>query len=125
MTVIQLVPKTVESFATLNQKARVTFSKQLVTFNPAAVKKLALKQGDYVRFEVDKDTGKLYFVQDVKSQGFQLNNQSKYGALSAGAKGLLAALYSNKIVPELKTARFEVQDFKDGRNELMLIEKKS
>ena len=123
MTVIALTPKTVKDFALLNQKPRVTFSKQLVTFNPAAIKKLALKQGDYVRFEVNDD--KLYFVQDVGKQGFQLNNQSKVGALSAGAKGLLAALYSNRIVPELKTTRFEVQDFKDGKNELLIVEKKA
>jgi len=123
MTVIALTPKYVKDFALLNQKPRVTFSKQLVTFNTAAIKKLALKQGDYVRFEVNDD--KLYFVQDVGKQGFQLNNQSKVGALSAGAKGLLAALYSNRIVPELKTTRFEVQDFKDGKNELLIVEKKA
>ena len=124
MTVIALTPKKVEKFALLSKKATVTVSLRTITFNPTAVKKLALKQGDYVRLEIKDD--KLYFVQDVTKQGFQLNNQSKYGSLSAGAKGLYAALVTRGFYRDLNKRRlkFEVQDFKDGKNELRLIVEK-
>ena len=121
MRIVEITPEYAAAFVRTNKKATVTVSLNLLTFNPAAIKKLALKQGDYVRFEVNDD--KLYFVQDVRKKGFQLNNQSKYGSLSAGAKGLYAALVTHGFYRDLNKRRlkFEVQDFKDGKNELRLI----
>ena len=119
MTKIVLTKENVEKFALLGQKPTVTVSRRLISFNLAAAKKLALHKGDFFQLEIDE--GKLYYKTCVDKTGFQVNNVTKYGSLNAGGKGVLGSLYHNRVVDEIKSTRFVVEPFKDGRHRLTKV----
>ena len=119
MSKITLTPQSVEQYAILGKPARISVSKAMVSFTAAAVKKLALKQGEC--FFLDIDDGKFYYRDASKGKGFKIVNETKQKSMNAYGSGLLAALVHHKIAKEMKTVRFNLGEFKEGRWELVPV----
>lgn len=121
MEKVILTPKSVKEFAVLSQKPRITISRAMISFNPAAAAKLVLKTGSF--FALIIDNGKLFYQDTADKSYFKINNVTKANSLNAYASGIAPALYMNKIITEPKTARFTIGGFKEGMWELIAIKK--
>jgi len=123
MSTITLTPKSIEQYAILGKPARISISKAMISFTAAAVKRLALKQGECFFLDIDDD-GKLYYRVASKGAGFEIVNETKQKSMNAYGSGLLAALVHHKVAKEMKTIRFNLGEFKEGRWKLVPMPEK-
>ncbi len=119
MDTIIITPQICEEYIPYDKKPIITFSKYRIVFSLAAVKKLALKADD--KFILEIKDNKLYYKDTTKSRKAFQTYLSGKNILAASASGLLRLLFIYKIVPEMKTTKFIIDEFKDGAYRLNIV----
>ncbi|KAF0200596.1 MAG: hypothetical protein FD170_3345 [Bacteroidetes bacterium] len=110
-------PALVTEIENQSKPALLSVSKMNISFNNAAVSRLAIKQG--VRFILHLKDGKIFY-KDAPLDGFEIKTVNHKGAQLLN-KGLYIAL-NKKFKPCDSSYRFIIGEFKDGARELTLEE---
>jgi hypothetical protein len=116
MTIV-ITPEVTRPFAAFGEKPEVIVGKRYISFNPSAVRLLALGVGDRFSLEID-DRNKLY-IRLGTEDGYLLEKETKRGGLRCFAPGLLAYLHDRKIIRYMQSTRFRIGIFRNGRHQLI------
>ena len=67
----------------------------LLSFNKAAVKELSVNPGDQVQFHQDEETPENWYIEKVKSGGFELRAYGKRDALAFNSSMLARTIFES------------------------------
>ena len=115
MSELIITPDLATEAALRNKPALLTVSKLNISFNLAATKRLALKQGNQFQLII---RDRRIFYKDVPKNGFIIRTVNDKGS-SINNRGL-HLLISENYKKSDKSFRFKIGDFEQGLRELTL-----
>ncbi len=121
MEKIKLTPENITVQAKERNFPRIRIDKVGIYFNKKAVQLLAIQNSS--KFSLEIENGKLYYKEEVTS-GFEIKQFPNH-SWGVSSMGFMKAMIKYGILKESKTIFFEIGIIKDGRRELIPINKQN